>query len=389
MVIRGEIYMNKHKKGKASVRSNKAAKVKFHFKMKYLISIIITISVAIALIILLGESKNNTPSGDVATVNGEPITAREFSFKLNRNKGKVIQYFMDKYSVEDTEGAFWKTEFGGETPEEYARKLTLEECIRIKVQMLLGKERGLIDDISYSSILEKLEEENKAKKLAKDNGQTVYGLQSYGEEDYFYRIFTEMTGKLSEKLKEEGLASVSSSEIQNYYEKNKDVYFKKMGYYKLQRIYIEKDLNNESLNQQLKEKIGSLHNRIINGESFEKISSEINSSSDSAFKYQERIVDENTEAIEIEDIRNTLAEFDASGLSQITDVVDEFYSYSIAKCIEKKDNGYKDSSSDDVKAFINIKLSEAKYEKYIDEQTAAADVVVNEITYSRMVIAGD
>lgn len=166
------------------------------FKGKWMIGlavaiIIITISAAI-----ISRFQNSVA---VAYVNGEPVTALEFSQEMAENKSKVYDYFRRKYNAQEDKN-FWETAYNGEVPVQMLKKMTLDDLIEIKVEQILGKQNGLLSDTRYNVFLKVREQENKKRAKAKENGEVIYGPVEYGEREYFHYVHSNMVIQLKELL---------------------------------------------------------------------------------------------------------------------------------------------------------------------------------------------
>lgn len=183
-----------------------ARKKKLKMKTAILISISIG-AVAVLVSILTGVISYQGENLSVAKIDGEPISVREFRQILIKNRAGIYDYFKQKYGVEDSL-KFWSTGYNGEVPAEIARKKTMDECVRIKLQQILARQKGLIQDISYTAFLKDLDAENKRRKKAVENGKALYGPIRYTESEYFNYVFSNMIIKLKEKLAEGELSEV-------------------------------------------------------------------------------------------------------------------------------------------------------------------------------------
>lgn len=127
---------------------------------------LIKISLCLILIFILcscSESKETNKT--VFTVNGEAVTQNEIDYFTNQNRSRVMSKFITEYGAEIND-TFWQTEFDGQTPQEYLDALVQEKAIKAKIQLVLCRENGIYEDISYESFYNlaiKYNEENSDK----------------------------------------------------------------------------------------------------------------------------------------------------------------------------------------------------------------------------------
>jgi len=114
----------------------------------------------------------------VATVNNEPVTVPEFRFFMNQHTSEVYGYFSKTYDARDHEH-FWNTRFGSEIPIEKIKQMTLRTCVSVKIQQILAKEKGILENVTFDSFLEDFRRENACRKQAVENRQIVYGPIEY------------------------------------------------------------------------------------------------------------------------------------------------------------------------------------------------------------------
>lgn len=124
----------------------------------------------------------------VAWVDDEPVTAEEFSFFANRNKYKIMTLFKNEHKLK-YHADFWHDRTVGKTPLDVLKGETLDSIVKIKVQLILAKEYGIVKDISFQAIQIYLENENLRRQEALKNNIVIYGPQQYTM-DNFYDYFT-------------------------------------------------------------------------------------------------------------------------------------------------------------------------------------------------------
>lgn len=310
----------------------------------------------------------------VATVDGEPICAREFIQRLNYNhKAQTINYFKNQYGITE-EKDFWKKSFNGEIPSNVAKKHALDTCISIKVQEILLKDKKLLDDISYSKFLKDLKKENERRKKAVENNQVIYGPITYGENEYFIYTFSNLILKLKEKLYEKELKA-TEDELLRVYETKKDELYKKPDIIKTEKISISfSSLNKEDAKKQIE----LVKSEISKGKDFYELAKQYSIDG----KVIEQTFDESTARTDSRFNEEFKLEILKLNKGNISNVIEEKDVFSIVKCVDKKDTGF--YSFEEVKDNVKIKYLDEKYDEFIKSKVSQAKIEINQETLEKI-----
>jgi len=177
----------------------------------------------------------------VATINGEPVTLREFMLHARSLRSLVISEYKIRFGVEYN-GGFWTHNFGGKTPLEALKTRTLDTLISVKIQQLSARKAGIVSDISYQGFLAALDTENVRRLAAKQSGKVIYGPVQYSEEVYYNYLFSSMVNSLKESLSQSRF-DITEAKLKEAFEKEKDSLFQ-LGYYtRVQLIRLKTDDN--------------------------------------------------------------------------------------------------------------------------------------------------
>ncbi|MCX6267338.1 MAG: hypothetical protein NTW16_08290 [Bacteroidetes bacterium] len=161
-----------------------------------------------------------TDTSEVATVNGEGITVREFMLNSRPLRTRVINDFQLKYGA--IYGSdFWSRKYDGESPSDVLKKKTLYLLIKIKIQQICAKNSGIVNDISYQGFLQAFTSENKRRVLARQAGAVIYGPVQYTEEVYYNYLFSNMITRLKEYLAS-SVFRITGETLMKIYENEKD-----------------------------------------------------------------------------------------------------------------------------------------------------------------------
>lgn len=187
--------------------------------MKKILCAVVIFSIMLA---LASCGTRQEMSSAVMTVNGEIITEEEFEYFRKKYKSQILNDCLEKFDTEYTED-FWQTEFDGVTPEEILHEKVSEECVRAKIQLVLMKEEGIYDDISFEGLKLRAETFNREN----ENKQGVVGIKSIQMSQFYsyylqtgimelQNIYAEGKLKPTEKEIEEKISELNESFGEEY-----------------------------------------------------------------------------------------------------------------------------------------------------------------------------
>ncbi|HBL41295.1 MAG TPA: hypothetical protein DDY98_06935 [Ruminococcaceae bacterium] len=127
----------------------------------------------------------------LATVNGEALTQTEVDYFTKRSRSDIINQYAEAYGITDFSN-FWATEYGGTTPTQALRELAFSQAVQAKIELLLLKQNGIYEDISFQALHDKAVEYNQT-----HQNKTAVGLTEI-DLDNFYTYYLE-TGKMELK----------------------------------------------------------------------------------------------------------------------------------------------------------------------------------------------
>ncbi len=328
------------------------------------------------------EKPKEQVTGDslVATVDGEPIVLRELKQRLMRNRAMIYSHFNQKYGVRDSRD-FWTTGHGGEVPIEMIKKKSLAEAIRIKIEQIIAKQNGVIDDISYGTFLERRVKENKRRKIAVAKKQVIYGPIQYTEQVYFSYIFSNMVIRSKEKL---GLGqfNLDTEQLQKIYEAEKDETYKRRDEVKVEIIsvpFARGKSKDAGISKNIaKAKIEEVKAKLDKGESFEKLAESYNKSG----QVEEFVLDEDSERSDDASNPRLMSEAKKLSVGQLSAIFEEENAFYIIKCVERKDMGY--MPFDEMRGIVKSRYVDEKYKEMVDKMIAQAEIEINKDVYSQI-----
>ncbi len=333
-------------------------------------------------LVLFITFENKQPERVVALVNGEPISEQEFKMQMTQNRAYVYNYFQRKYKVSDGP-KFWETGYGGEVPIKVARDKTLNECVRIKVQQILAKQKEILWDITFGGFLEDLKKENTRRKEAVSQGKAIYGPQQYDETGYYRYLFENRVIQLKDKLAENEL-KVSDTQLRQYYEEIKDKQFRKENLVTILKLTLPYNIReNENIKrEEAQATMEQIRNKLLNGAGFRETAQSYKLKSPLKLTCSEQVMDSNTGRFDSRNnpiLRHTA---DETEVGQISPVFEEKNALIIIKCIAKKSGGYYDFN--EYKDVIQGNLVDAKYNDLIDRLVKEAKVEIKKEVYQRL-----
>lgn len=316
----------------------------------------------------------------IATVNGEPVYVREYKMKLKSNSSEALE-FIDENNVLRNESDFSNSSLISKIPDEVVRQNALKDIVRIKVQQILAKEKGIIKSADYREFLKNLEKENEQRNDALKNNKVIYGPDNYGEIEYYSYKFDSMVKELKNKLKESEFL-ISENEIKNLYLQLKESRFKIPDSIEMQALIIpfadEKGVISDEKKRNARQLVEEAKMRIEKGEPFNKVAAdycEYGKVLDHYFTKEEQL----SKDISYPELLREAKELVPG---QVSGIIERTTDYSLLTCISKEEWGY--VSYEEAGKILREELIEREYEEYINELVKEADVQINEKLYNRI-----
>lgn len=156
---------------------------------------IIPLLFALCLLCACGQNKSPESADKdsaYASVNGEIVTAAEINYFKSKYRADIINEYAEKYAVTDFSD-FWDRDFDGKTPSQELEKRALDEAVSAKIKLVMMRENGVYEDVSFNALLEK------ANKFNAENGNAsgVIGIKTV-DIDSFYTYYI-LTGEMELK----------------------------------------------------------------------------------------------------------------------------------------------------------------------------------------------
>jgi len=318
----------------------------------------------------------------VARVNDDPISVRLFERRLARNRFLAFSYFQTRYhAVVDAD--FWTTSYEGETPADWLRKRTLEECARIKVELGLAKQNGVIADTSYAAFLRALDKENERRRECLAKGEPIYGPQQYKEDEFFLYVMNTARIATQKRLAQETFTA-SEETLRECYESAKDTHYDRGHRVRTWAIdvqYGKREGYPTSLTRdEAKAKIEEAKARLDQGDRFEDVASDYNedgSLNEEVFDFETRAADKSHRAVR-RDEAMALSDGDTS------DIFEDMSAFFILKCVERERLGYQ--PYEEVRESVKRRYLEGRYQALVEQLVRTAEVEVDSPVYEGIAV---
>lgn len=320
----------------------------------------------------------------IALVNGDAVYEEEFRERLLMQQIPVQQYFKEKYQA-NMEEDFWHNSYGGEKPLKKAKEMALEEYVRIKVEQQLARDKGIVEDISYSAFLKGLEQENKRRKKAVENNEVIYGPIEYQKNVYYEYLRSNMEIKLKELLEGKEI-QFTDEDLRRFYEQSKERLYAKEGRVKVLKISVSYTDGEGKVLEEKREgagqKLEAVRLKASQGETVEDMPEVKNGGQSLKVNCKEQVFDETTakqDAQLYSELKSRARELAPGKISQTYEENGSFY---FLKGLEKEADGYK--SFEEAKENVKVKYIDEKYEELIDGLVKKAKVDIDQDLYEQI-----
>jgi hypothetical protein len=355
---------------------------------KRMVIVFLVVVSSVGLFIFYSAEGSVSGQASVAEVNGSVITAQEFRKELKQQRASVIDYFHRSKGAEYGEG-FWKADFNGENPEAMAKERALHEIVKLKIELELAKQHGLIEGITYGDLLHEMDRENKRRLAAVKAREPIYGPVQLDESTFINTYISKLRTQLKEKLSENEL-SVTDEDLKQHYELIKDTMFTTEDKIKFQKISVSYRVNERSeststptkdMAQGLMESIKLL---LDQGMELDDAVREGQAKNEAlVIRYSEEEINDDTASTYFKSqavLYSVLT--DNLSVNQVSPVLDETMQgeYVLVKVTEKEASGYK--SFDENKRNVWENYMNTRYDAYLNQLFQEARVDIHESNYN-------
>lgn len=193
--------------------------LRLHSKRNRLIAILTALLAGSLL--LIGAIKVQAPQAEepLLILNGQEVTAAEFSWHLQMNRALTADYFKQTYGADYSE-KFWSTDYSGEQPIQKWMKESQTQLLTKRVELQLAQEAGVVSDISFEGFLKGMEHENQRRSQAAANKEVVYGPLHLDAQAYYSYYMSNLEDATIEAMRSNGVIVISDEQVRLEYEAN-------------------------------------------------------------------------------------------------------------------------------------------------------------------------
>ena len=146
------------------------------------------------------KTSDSAGTSPVAYVNDETVTENELNYFKDRLRANVMNQYIGEYSCAYSDD-FWATTFDGKTPQETLDKQAFEECVKAKLQLVLCRDYGIYDDISYGTFYDEAVAYNEAH----SGKQSAAGVESISLTSFYTYYLNNGVLELKNRMAEDKL----------------------------------------------------------------------------------------------------------------------------------------------------------------------------------------
>lgn len=157
----------------------------------------------------------------VLKIADQPVFADEWRSFLQQQKSAATVYYTKNYGCTTFDEQYWRTEYDGRTPLDYARKLALDALIDDCMILQEARDKSLIDAIDLRTLKKEWQAFNEQRQSAAENG-VIYGPLQYSFENYYRHLISNLRNSLGELLTTN--TPFTETELQGFYQKNRAMF---------------------------------------------------------------------------------------------------------------------------------------------------------------------
>jgi len=328
-----------------------------------LLVLLLVVVTGLSVTVIWSHAAQSSEDPVVFTVNDEPVTAEEFRFFLQQNKALTVSDFKRKHHA-DYHADFWTSSYQGQNPLDYAKQKTIEDLKKIKIEQMLMKRHGIIEDLSVASFLKQLETENKDRQQNIRNKQPIYGPQKYGAESFYSYLHSMNYQALIDDLVKKNKAALTDAELKPLYDKIKSDDFHQGYSFDYEIISAESPRPLEQLRDQLLTRPGSVQESIV----------PLGLSKDIAVRQD--TLDMDTKSKDDDGAQELQEMFMAMQPGEFSDILHDHNGPMMLRLLETKDKGC--VPYEQVKTSLVQLYMERQLEQLIEDQLRQAKVEIDE-----------
>lgn len=320
---------------------------------------------AVAAVLCSGCGKESSPAG---TVNGREISYEEFDYFFRAVRSDIISEIQEKTGKDFTR-EIWDDELGETAVREYVAERVFQEIASYETLVTLGTENGVVswEEAPFGGgDLESLQQND-----------TIYGPESYLEEQAMALYISEVTTALKEKL----FLPVADAELEEYYNAHKAEY-KPLDDMTLRRLFLSYADSDFRVDEKKKEEQKKLAEDLLGqakgGADFLALIGTYSDQETDPMVQEDGLYPVVQAGMMMktlpEEIQQAILELDKG--DRFSDVIDTGTGFVILMVEERKEAEPKAFA--DVAAGIEKRLADEKMEALLKERTESAEILMEE-----------
>lgn len=333
-------------------------------KKKYFSYFILMMAILLGFLAIYVKRNKN-----ILQINLKEVSNEEFLYFMNKEMYSVSQKLSKNGKNIDSE--FWNKEIDGKIPYKELAKETIQSIKKFRAIYENAKKQGYVNNVDFESLKNRMRLENLSRLERIKKGERVYGLSEFSLESYLAYETDSFEKKYLEDTKNE--MNISQKDILEYYEKNKDIFFKKVDDLKLGFIKVRKeDLSIEKLNS-IKIELQKAYRHLEEGNSLKSF---VKNSKILKEYFSEEEINSGNYSPMSKNIGDVLELAKNLRESEYTKVIEENETIYLIECQHIKDRGY--FSVEESKNYIEKELKEKEYQKLIKSRVENSRIKVDE-----------
>jgi len=313
------------------------------------------------------------PDPVVFTVNGEPVTEREYLLSVSHERAGVLTGFIAQ-GADQGDPDFWVTPVDGQTPLQAVKEAGLKRAARVKAIQAQCKKLGLAGDISFGGFLAYMKDENARRDAAVRAGEPIYGPQQYTEQVLFDIQESNMEDALKKAVAPD--LALSDDELYQYYLNGWNNVPTEAGWITIEKLSADFDPDDEQSNASVHELMRVVMERGKLGAAFSDLPGDY-----PGVGYTTQYLDLRRGSGDPNQQASIQAAQDLD-VGEISDLYQDQNAWAVLKVTGRSDVEYK--SFDDVKADIQNYELEVKFGDYLDNLANSADIQINGAAYDNI-----
>lgn len=314
----------------------------------------------------------------LAKINEDELTLAELKHFIQVHRASVIDYFIREHGA-DVHAGFWHQQFQGEVPGERLLAAAIEEAVRMKVELQLARQHGVVSEISYRALLQEMEKENERREAAIARGEAVYGPSRFDESSFIDFYKSKTAALLKETIADSQLLP-SEQQLKLYYESVKTELYPvedRILFEKFSITYKQNGEHSERMKEQMLRAAEALTQRLVAGDSAEASIKALEADfASTAAVFEGTLVLDESNASQMYKSQQQLyaALRNSDVLAPAPLIIDNTAEgrYEVVKIVERETAEAPNFA--EVKDIVAMKYIEVAYEQYVDSHVQAANI---------------